>query len=75
MMKKIIDFLLGLLPVSRKRYLRDMEHVVKTLQGLTQSESQLSQIQMTILQNLEQTKLNKAKKAAKNKIKDDIAFG
>lgn len=74
-MKKIIDFLLGLLPVSRKRYLRDMEHVVKTLQGLTQSESQLSQIQMTILQNLEQTKLNKAKKAAKNKIKDDIAFG
>ena len=75
MKKKITDFLFGLLPISRKRYTKDMLRIVTALQGLSQSESQISQIQMTILQNLEQAKLNKAKRATKKKMTDDIAFG
>jgi len=74
-MKKVIDFLLGLLPISRKKYTKDMLTIVTALQGLSQAESQISQIQMTILQNLEQAKLNKAKRATKKKMTDDIAFG
>jgi len=74
-MKRITDFLLGLLPISRKRYTKDMLTIVTTLQGLSQSESQISQMQMTILQNLEQTKLNKIKKATKKEMADDVAFG
>ncbi len=75
MKKKVIDFLLGLLPISRKKYTKDMLTIVTALQGLSQAESQISQIQMTILQNLEQAKLNKAKRATKKKMTDDIAFG
>jgi len=75
MKKKVIDFLLGLLPISRKKYTKDMLTIVTALQGLSQAESQISQIQMTILQNLEQAKLNKAKRATKKKMTDDIALG
>jgi len=73
-MNKIIDKLLGYLPVSRKTYQRDMENLMIVIKGLQQTEIQHAQIEMNLLQNINALQAKKGKNN-NEKSKDDIAFG
>jgi len=64
--KKIIDFLRGFLPVSRKTYMKDLQNTITVLDGLIQSEAQHSQLEMNLMANVEALKQNAQQKQTKN---------
>jgi len=60
MLKKLID----LLPISRRRYIKDLEKVMIVIDGLTEAEANHCQIEMSLIQ---QSQVNKIKRPANKK--------
>ena len=60
MLKKLIS----LLPVSRRKYIKDLEKVMIVINGLMEAEANHCQIEMSLMQ---QSQVNRMKKEANKK--------
>lgn len=68
---RIIEALLGLLPVSRRAYKKDLRNILVILQGIKQAEIQHSQVESNLLRTVSGMQTPKSQSS---KDDNDVAF-